>query len=62
VCIDPIFGRGIVTPLILIVFNEWHDILKESGDEDSLNKNCLCVLCVSSAAGGEINKDLTKPL
>jgi len=31
-----------------------HDVFKESSSPDSLKVNYLCVLCVSSAAGGEL--------
>jgi len=33
---------------------KWHDVLKESSSPDSFKEIFLCVLCVSSAAGGEI--------
>ena len=32
---------------------QWHDVLKESLSPDSFRGNYLCVLSVSSAAGGE---------
>jgi len=34
---------------------KWHDVLKESVSPDSFKEVNLCVLRVSSAAGGEID-------
>ena len=34
---------------------KWHDVLKESSSPDSFKEMYLSVLCVSSAAGGEID-------
>ena len=53
---NPVVGIGLVIPLILIVSNERHDVLKESSSPDSFKENNLCVLCVSSAAGGKIDQ------
>ena len=38
---------------------KWHDVLKESPSPDSFKENYLCVLCASSAAGGEFDQALS---
>jgi len=50
-----IFTRGLIRFKIHFAM-QWHDVLKESSSPDSFKGNYLSVLCVSSAAGGELIK------
>ena len=56
------FQNLILTPSHKYIAMKWHDVLKESSSPDSFKENYLSALCVSSAAGGEINKVLSGPL
>jgi hypothetical protein len=56
---SPIIQDLILTPSHKYTAMKWQDVLKESSSPDSFKENYLSTLCVSSAAGGEINKVLS---
>ena len=56
---SPIIQDLILTPSHKYIAMKWHDVLKESSSPDSFKENYLSALCVSSAAGGEIESTLS---